>query len=373
MINPFIIKGYYSSKYFCDREIESKNLINEIENGNDVAIIATRKIGKTGLIWHCYKEFGLEQRYNLFFIDLYATNSLKEMVYMMSKSIINTLAPTNNKLIRTFITIVKSLSLTLTYDISGTPKFALQIGDIQTPETTLEEIFEYLEHSEKPNIVAIDEFQQIANYPEKNTEALLRTFIQNSHHSTFLFSGSQRHLMGEIFTNANHPFYQSTTVMQLKAIDKEKYKAFAINLFMEANKTLDGCVIDELYERFDGITWYLQKTLNAMFSIPNGDKPYGIETMEEAINNIVESNDYIYAEKMFQLQEKQKELLIAISHEKKARRITSTAFVKKYKLYSTSTIQASSRSLLNKELITEENGEYAVYDKFFDIWLRENY
>ena len=52
--NPFTTSGYVSSRYFCDRERESSELIREITNGNNVALISTRRMGKTGLILHCF-------------------------------------------------------------------------------------------------------------------------------------------------------------------------------------------------------------------------------------------------------------------------------------------------------------------------------
>ena len=372
-MNPFVTKGYVSAKYFCDREIESQRLLRELENGNDIALVATRKIGKSGLIAHCFDTFGLEKDYNLFFIDFYATGTLREMIYMMSRSIVNTLAPKGTMWLQRFSAAVRSLSLVMTTDLAGVPKLNLQLGDLREPYVTLEEIFDYLEHSEKPNIVAIDEFQQIGKYPEKNVEALLRTYVQNCHNTKFIFAGSQRHLMGEIFTSATHPFYQSASVMHLGPIDKEKYRKFACDLFAEANKTLSPKVIDELYNRFEGVTWYMQKTLNTMFGLPCESREYDLNKMEEAIQSIIDTNDFTYAEKMFQLPEKQKELLLAINRDGKATKITSVNFVKRHKMYSTSTVQSACNGLLDKELITEENGVYSVYDKFFDIWLREYY
>ena len=372
-MNPFVTKGYVSAKYFCDREIESQRLLRELENGNDIALVATRKIGKSGLIAHCFDTFGLEKDYNLFFIDFYATGTLREMIYMMSRSIVNTLAPKGTMWLQRFSAAVRSLSLVITTDLAGVPKLNLQLGDLREPYVTLEEIFDYLEHSEKPNIVAIDEFQQIGKYPEKNVEALLRTYVQNCHNTKFIFAGSQRHLMGEIFTSATHPFYQSASVMHLGPIDKEKYRKFACDLFAEANKTLNPKVIDELYNRFEGVTWYMQKTLNTMFGLPCESREYDLNKMEEAIQSIIDTNDFTYAEKMFQLPEKQKELLLAINRDGKATKITSVNFVKRHKMYSTSTVQSACNGLLDKELITEENGVYSVYDKFFDIWLREYY
>ena len=373
MMNPFVTKGYVSAKYFCDREKESQQLLRELENGNDVALVATRKIGKSGLIYHCFDVFDLKKDYNLFFVDFYSVGTLREMVYMMSRAIVNTLAPKGAVWLQQFSAVVRSMSFVMTTDLAGLPKLNIQLGDIREPQVSLEEIFHYLEHSDRPNIVAIDEFQQIGKFPEKNVEALLRTYIQQCHQTKFIFAGSQRHLMGEIFTSAAHPFYQSASVMHLGPINKGKYTQFACGLFSETGKILEANVIDELYNRFEGVTWYLQKTLNTLFSLPSQTQRYGLDEMEDAIQNIIDTNDFTYAEKMFQLPEKQKELLLAINREGKATKITSVNFLKRHKIYSTSTVQSACNGLLDKELITEENGQYFVYDKFFDLWLRENY
>ena len=177
--NPFTTSGYVSSRYFCDRERESSELIREITNGNNVALISTRRMGKTGLILHCFHNKKIEKEYYTFFIDIYATKSLKDFVYSMSKVILNGLKPFGKKALECFWNSVKSLQAGITFDPVGNPSFNLQLGDIRTTETTLGEIFDYLERADKPCIVAIDEFQQIMSYPEKNVEALLRTHIQH--------------------------------------------------------------------------------------------------------------------------------------------------------------------------------------------------
>lgn len=95
----------------------------------------------------------------------------------------------------------------------------------------MDEIFQYLEHADKRCIVAIDEFQQIAKYPEKNIEALLRTHIQKQMNTNFIFAGSERHMMQELFSSATRPFCNSADMMELKAIVPEIYVPFIVGLF----------------------------------------------------------------------------------------------------------------------------------------------
>jgi len=97
--NPFITSGYVSDDYFCDREKESKELIKTLTNGNNLAIISPRRMGKTGLIQHCFHQPEISQNYNCFFIDIYATNNLKEFVFKLGKEIFETLKPQGKKFI----------------------------------------------------------------------------------------------------------------------------------------------------------------------------------------------------------------------------------------------------------------------------------
>ncbi len=373
IINPFITSDYVSSKYFCNREEESNLLINEITNGNNVALISARRMGKTGLIMHCFDKKEIKSNFNLFFIDIYATASLRDLVFVLSKEIVERLKPAGKKAIEAFCTTVKSIQPGISFDVTGVPSFNLKLGDINSEETTLEEIFTYLNQSEKPSIVAIDEFQQISHYPEKNVEALLRTHIQHCNNARFIFAGSQRHIMDKMFTGASQPFCQSVSIQNLNSIDIDDYAKFAINHFNESDKKISPEIIQIVYNRFDGITWYVQKLLNSLFAMTSVGDECTSNMVDEAIENNVESYKYTYSEILFRLPAKQKEVLIEIAKEGDAKAITSAKFIKKHSLSSSSSVQSALRGLLEKDFIKHEKGSYRVYDKFLAIWLNENY
>lgn len=371
--NPFITSGYISADYFCDREAESKQLIREIVNGNNLAIISTRRMGKTGLIQHCFHSKELSKEYYTFFVDIYATKSLRDFIFSLSKVILESLKPFGKKAVEIFINSVLSLQAGISYDFTGTPSFNIQLGDIQNSMATLEEIFKYLAKADKPCIVAVDEFQQITNYSEKNVEALLRTHIQYCNNAQFIFAGSQRHTMGNMFLSASRPFYQSVSMMHLESIAIEKYIDFARNHFKKADRRITPETIRIVYDRFDGVTWYVQKTLNVLFAFTPVGATCDESMVEPAIASVVDSYRFNYQETLFRLPERQKELLVAIAKEGNAKSITSGEFVKRYSLTSPSSVQAAVKGLLEKDFITLFNGSYSIYDKLFEIWLRESY
>lgn len=266
-----------------------------------------------------------------------------------------------------------SLKAGFSLDMSGMPVWNIELGDVKSPETTLDEIFHYLSVADKPCIVAIDEFQQVAQYPEKNTEALLRTYIQHCHNARFIFAGSQRHLMGEMFINPARPFYQSVSIIHLTGIEKSKYITFAQHHFRIARKEINATVIDSLYDRFEGITWYLQKVLNILFAVTPQGEVCDKEMIEQALDFILDSYSFTYSELLYQLPEKQKELMIAICKEGKATSLTSGKFIHKYSLPSSSSVQSALKGLLEKDFVTKEGSFYMVYDRFFSLWLKRNF
>ena len=371
--NPFITSGYVSAEYFCDRKSESRNLIQEISNGNNLALISTRRMGKTGLIQHCFQTPEIQKNYYTFFVDIYATKSLRDFVFSLSKVILEGLKPFGKKALQHFWESVKSLQASVTFDINGNPSLNLGLGDIQAANTTLDEIFHYLNNANKPCIVAIDEFQQIANYEEDNMEALLRTYIQHCNNAHFIFAGSQRHVMGNIFMTASRPFYQSVSMMHLDSIPLPEYVAFAQHHFENDGKKITSAIIEDIYNRFEGITWYVQKMLHTLYNMTAPGSICDVDMMDEALKSVVDSYKYTYSEILFRMPEKQKELLIAITKDEKAQSITSGAFIKKYNLASASSVQSALRGLLEKDFITHEQGLYQIYDQFFGIWLKENY
>ena len=371
--NPFVTGGYVAPEYFCDREKETEQLFKYIRNGNNVTLISTRRMGKSGLIQHCYNHTEIAKHYTAFFVDIYATNSLNDFVFLLSKNIFNQLKSTSRKVLEKFLITLKSVRPEITLDEHGIPSLALGIGDIRKPETSLNEIFQFLNASANPCIVAIDEFQQISKYPETNTEALLRTYIQQSPRTRFIFSGSQQHLMGEMFHSAARPFFASSSMMYLEAIEKQKYIDFSQKLFRDHHRDITTETIEKIYDLFDGITWYIQKTLNSLFGETPEKSCCREDMVDVIINFILDANKYTYSENMFRLPDKQGKLLIAIAKDGRVLTPMSSDFVKKHNLTSASSVQAALKGLIEKEFVTRDKSCFQVYDKFFEIWLREKY
>lgn len=373
MLNPFVTTGYAGPEYFCDRLKETEAIVNLLSNGNNIALMSPRRYGKTDLIRHSFNQNELKDKYYTFIIDIYATNSLSEMTDRMGKAILEELKPKGRKVWSKFINTVTSLRTGITYDAAGVPSWSLEVGDIKNPATSLDEIFKYIQNADRPCLVALDEFQQITKYADRNVEAALRTHIQYCSNANFIFSGSQREMMGAMFTSSARPFYQSATIINLPPIDEAAYEEFCLKNFEKYGKTLDPDVVKELYDKFDKTTFYLQKVMNILFiRTPEGGH-CGKEDCEKAIDFIIDFSAETYEDLLYQIPEKQKTTLLAISREGKARNLTSSAFLKKYSLPSASSVSSAVKGLMDKGLLTFNKGTYRIYDLFFELWIRERF
>lgn len=370
MRNPFVTKGYVGPEYFCDRLNETKNLVQLLTNENNMALISQRRLGKTDLIRHCFNQKEIKTNYYTFLIDIYATSSLTDFVNIFGKAILEELKPQGRKIWERFISGLRSIQQEISFDINGNPVWGIGIGNMSNPQTTLDEIFDYLNKADKPCIVAIDEFQKITDYPDATkVEAALRTHIQRCPNATFLFSGSKRHLMSEIFTSPARPFYQSVITMGLSPISLEKYAEFAIHQFQKNGKDIEKDVIEEVYRQFHGVTQSLQRVMNVLYLFTESGETCKLNMLEDAINHLLNILSDNYETQLSQMPEKQRNVFRAIAQEGLAKNVLSGLFIHKYRLLSSSSVSSALKALLEKDLITQENGAYMVYDQFFALWL----
>ena len=226
--NPFVTYGYKGSEYFCDREQETKTIISALENERNITLVSPRRMGKTGLIHHVFSHLEhLQPEVKCFYVDIFPTKNLQQLVQALSRAILGKLdSPTQNAL-RRMIQFFARFRPTISYDeITGAPTVSLDIAPNEE-HSSLEHIFRYIQQSGVRCYVAIDEFQQILNYSDTGVEALFRSYIQFVPNVYFIFSGSQQHVIEQMFTSVNRPFFQSSQMVYLPSLDEAKYRQFA--------------------------------------------------------------------------------------------------------------------------------------------------
>jgi hypothetical protein len=296
-------------------------------------------------------------------------------VSIFGKSILETLKTKGRKAWEAFLNTLLSIRSEISFDINGNPQWGLGVGAMTPPQTTLDEIFAYLRSADRHCFVAIDEFQQILYYNDnQNVEASLRTQIQQCSNANFVFAGSQRHLMSEMFLSPSRPFYQSVVPMSLGSIPLDRYWAFAEPQFAKnGDRRISYEVVASVYQRFEGITANVQRIMNMLYMLTPKGETCTLDMIDRAIDTYLQLSSAYYGELLRQMPEKQRNVFLAIAAEGQVKYISGGKFVHKYHLPSTSSVVSAVKGLLEKDFITQNDNVYSIYDRFFQLWLDETY
>jgi hypothetical protein len=364
-MNPFTLN--YNSKYFCDRESELKQFTENVINGRNTLLHSPRRLGKSAVIHHFFHHLEKQGKAETLFIDLFATQNMEDLIKLFAEKI---LEKYHSKNFLTGITkLLKGISTTLSFSQDGTPSLSLNIQENQH-ESTLHGLFAYLEKRKKKVVVAFDEFQEIASYPEK-AEAILRTHIQQLNNLIFIFSGSSNHLLKEMFYSAKRPFYQSCEVIVLDKIKRIKYAGFIKSLFEKGEKKIEKEAIDHLLDFSDVYTYYTQAICNQAYYQTNDKltEKMAIEISKTYIQN--RKADY---QSLFSLLPKNhKKVVIAVARKEIVSEPTSIKFIMHNDLPSVSSTLQAVKALAEKEILYKTNEGYIIYDVFFKRFIRMYY
>ncbi len=369
--NPFLVKGYQGPELFCDRKEETNGLVRNITNNVNTTLTSLRRMGKTGLLFHVMETLKKKKTAQVVYMDAYSTVNIKEFTNAFATAVLNAF-PENKPIGKKLMEWIKSLRPVISFDpLSGSPEVTMDFVKYESYEHTLSGLFSLLEKQPVKVAVIIDEFQQVSNYPEKNIEARLRTLIQPLKKTTFIFSGSDQHLLSEMFNNTKRPFFASTQIMHLKPIKNEMYAAFIAEKFASGKKKINSAAIEFILEFTRSHTFYTQTLCNRIYS--SGKKEIKKETAEELAYQLLGEQEVIYFQYRNLLTTIQWNLLKAIAYEEAVFKPTSKNFINTHKLESASQVQKTLGALINKEMIYKDDNEtgsfYRIYDCFLSRWL----
>jgi hypothetical protein len=370
-VNPFHLRGYHGSFLFCDRKEETKQLINNSKNGINTTLISVRRMGKTGLIHHTFNLLSKEKDVVCIYIDIYATQNLNDFTNQLASVILKTF-PENKSIGKKFIKMIRGFAPVLSYDpLTGTPNVSLAYSQVNQPEHSLKSLFSFLEQQNKKIIIAIDEFQQVTEYPEKNTEHILRTLIQPLKNCSFIFSGSRKHILIEMFNSAKRPFFSSTQLLSLAEIETNQYAKFIKKIFKKHKRTITDQSIAFILNWTKKHTYYTQALCNKVYA--QNSIEITIEIVYQSCDKLLKEQESIFFQYRNLLTKWQWKLLKAIAKEDKVTQPTGKDFLGKYFLGNSSSVRRSLQSLTDKEMVfqtsTKDGSFYSVYDCFLSRWL----
>ena len=369
--NPFYLRGYHGTYLFCDRKQETAQLISNVKNGINTTLISIRRMGKTGLIHHAFHSLAKDKKVTCIYIDIYATQNLSEFTNQLASIILKTF-PKSKRIGKEFLKMIKNFAPVFSYDpLTGMPNVSLSFSQSNQPQHSLVSLFAFLEKQDKKIVIAFDEFQQITEYPEQNVEHILRTLIQPLKNCAFIFSGSQKHILLDMFSSAKRPFFSSTQFLFLNKIEFKEYSKFIKKIVTKYQKTIQNDAVAFILNWTKRHTYYTQALCNKVYA-KNTDE-ITLETVYNSCDELLKEQEMIFYQYRNLLTKLQWKLLKAIAKEDKVSQPTGIQFISKYQLGNASSVRRSLLSLIEKEMVyeinTKEETFYSVYNCFLSRWL----
>jgi AAA+ ATPase superfamily predicted ATPase len=370
MENPFAYSNYVTGESFCNRKKELSELLGYIKGSQNVLLYSHRRYGKSSLIRQVFREIK-EKNLNIgaMHVELYGTISEKDFITRTFQGL-NQLESNFDRLLKSVSKALKNIKLNLSID-SATGGTSLSPSfEAVNEKIFLEELMSILSnYSQKHKLViAFDEFQEAANYTEDGFEKRLRSFIQQHSNICYIFSGSQQHLITEMFNSNNRAFYKLAESFPLDKIETKHYIPWIQSLFSRKNVHLPAELIEEIVARFENHPMYIQNFLFHLWEEP-GKKVFSTEIINNVENAIIEkrSMEHTVLWETLSINQKKTLKLILLNN---GSNLYNADSLKSVNLKTGSLVTKALLSLIKKEIIVKD-GRYLIQDIVFKKWLQK--
>lgn len=374
--NPFIYGSEVTGEDFWDRERERHDLKRDIMNCQNVVIYSKRRMGKTSLVKEVLRALP-EGKFITAYVDLYPTSSVEDFVGRYASAITYSVRGPMDRALLEVKSLLKSFTPSLTLDDDGKPVFTLDFGRRAKEYLLLEEVLEafpkYCSKKNKHGVFVLDEFQQIGVYDKDHKlEATLRSHFQTHNDVAYIFLGSKKHLLMDIFSGPKRPFYHSSKMFPLGEMEEDIMMKCVEKGFVKTGCRISSDDAQYLVRLAENHPYYTQRLAHSVWDLMTGGKcVVDRKAIDAAFETIIhESSDYFYSLCEL-LTPHQLNALKVASHIREGEKIFSKDFLKKYNWQKDSLKQALD-SLVEKDMLSREEGTYKIDDIFFRKWLASN-
>ncbi|MCP4681357.1 MAG: ATP-binding protein [Desulfobacterales bacterium] len=368
MNNPFAYSNYVTGESFCNRKKELSELLRYIKGSQNVLLYSHRRYGKSSLIRKVFSDIKAKTlNIGTMHIELYGTVSEKDFITRTFRGL-NQLESNFERLIKSVSNVLKNIKLNLSIDPSTGDTSVSPFFEAFDEKIMLEELMNILsKYSQKRKLViAFDEFQEVADYTEDGFEKRLRSFIQQHSNICYIFSGSQQHLITEMFNTNNRAFYKLAESFPLDKIETEYYIPWVQNFFHRKNIELPSELIEEIITRFENHPMYIQNFLFHLWE-EGGRKKISPDIIDKVEDAIIEKRSLEYSVLWETLSINQKKTLKLVLLNNGAKLFNAES-LKSVNLKTGSLVTKALASLIKKEIIVK-NGNYQIQDVVFKRWL----
>lgn len=373
MKKPFVYGELAEDENFIDRIDDRSQLKTFLCNGINVTLISPRRWGKSSLVKATMKEIMAERNDTVVcFIDAFRLNSEKEFYNAFASSVVNSVATTLDKGMELVRNYLKNFSARL--KLKG-PLIDVEV-DLHQKDSAInvEELLNLPQKLAQERgmhvIVCIDEFQKLAEFPEwKSMEGMLRSVWQQQQDVTYCLYGSKRHMLMDIFTNSNKPFYRFGQTLYLKKIESRYWIEYIVNTFRETGKEISEEYAARICSTMENHSWYVQQF--SFFIWAATDTVVTEEIMQRQLQSVLDTNMPVFEAETERLAASQVAMLRAVADGEQ--RLNSADAVSKYHLGGPQSITRNKSVLIRMDILEKQDGKLVFVDPLYKLWFMKTF
>ena len=371
MDKAFIYGMSVEGKNFTDRELETKRLQLNFENGMNSILISPRRIGKTSLVKKV-KSLTENKERIVVFMDIYKCRSEYEFYEKFASSVIQATSTKMDQMVRTAKEFIMSITPRITYSPDPGTEYTLSLGitpKMNTPEEILDLPERIAQKKGIQMVVCIDEFQQIGEMPDSLTvQKTIRSVWQHHRNVCYCLFGSKQHLMNNLFYSRKMPFYQFGDMFFLKKIPTEKWVPFITSRFKDAGKQISEKLAERICQTVDNYSSYVQQLAWNVFVV--SDSIVTEQSFQEGMEATFAQVTPFFVELTANLTTYQMNLLRAICsgfHEDFGKKDVTS----QYDLGSRSNLVKLKKALIEREIVEQTEDGLFISDPLFERWFKQ--
>ena len=359
-MNPFEYGVVVSGESFCRRPELEKALKAQIASGQNLVVQGERRIGKTSLIEHVIKKFFKQH----LIVDLRGVRTLEEVL---------------NRLLFSFSGVNKSRLLKAASNL-GEFKASFSLGVVnvefnsaqQGDSQSLQSIFSLIDALPKKSrtVVFMDEFQDILRLDDaESTLGAMRSAIQRMRDVTFIFAGSSRNEMFNIFQSPNSAFYKGAKLFDIGPVERERLIPFLNEKFLLERIKPTASFWDEVFRITAEVTGDVQQFCSAAWDISSKGSSLRAEDVESCLQKVFAEESRAHEFILNRLSTLQANVLFALATNPTVSP-TTKAFIDQAKANSAASVVHSLKAALTLGvLFRNHEGAYQFSSPFFREWL----
>ena len=371
--NPFRFGDLALDDAFTDREGELAGLCSDMRNGQNVALVAPRRYGKTSLLRRAEQALAAEGVL-VADVDLMKTPTKEKLASKLARAIHDDIATALVRA-RDRLRIFSGLRITPTVTIDpadGSPSFSFTAThrreDIDdTLERLLELPAQLAAERGRRVVLVFDEFQEVTSV-DPGLPALMRAVFQEQREVAHVYSGSRRDMMRRLFTDENEPFFRSAKVLELGRIDVALFAEFVEQRFARTDRGLADGVAARLAATTRGHPYATQELAYALWEeVPAGfDATAG--DLDRALQAVLRSENAHFTLVWDRASRAQRLVLQALAAE--PGRVFGADYRRRHDLPGASTVQRAVQQLAADELVERGEDGYRIAEPFLAEWIR---